>query len=750
MPARILHLSDIHFEAQFAPAVGLLLETLSVLKDERPINALVVSGDLVDSPSHHNFKKVKEWLNKVCSMCDLDVDNDTLEKNVIVVPGNHDYGFKGVLGLPSITGRHFHKHFSAVSNPHVRHMPHLNVTFFRLDSNRLGVDGARGRIGLKQLNQVQAQHDALGDSEKEKIKNSTKIAVIHHHPFSIPFTPSDRFLMLANPQYLLDFLTRNHIDLVLHGHKHVAPHSWLKLGTTASGVTTVVEVLGAGTAFKKEADQDPRGYNFNLIDIEANGLRFIRQFFAAAGEGFQEAHDFESFYEQLEIAHKNAKQQCNFAMERLEAEKVIDEEGDSSDEFRITSLTKAQEPYIVKHELERGHFGHLAVKSAGSINVSEEHLIPPSEHPRVREFEIHFSDTPKRDRPASFTVSSQAFNAFSTSLEEFKRKFPKPKPGQIVGEEWAERPLDKAVDHFYWTISFAKAYGFSRTPQFEVRDAMGKRHEFLTKALQPSFDFSPTARVAHFHIHAPPTGYTYRIFWNVKDVCGQVENLAVKNQTHLLRTKLLDLQGAIPSLTPRLKKIQQVLSAFCHLVVRKLNEDLHKDPRSLSKDIVKAEQLETSLMVYDDDKGQSPAHLKIVAAVNADKPQLQKFVLEIGDGNAGRAYKKNMIRFFDDQHASQDNRKRGTYIPLSAEGQSTPEVHKFLYSLPLRHPEDQKYICAILNIGTFDSMHGYLLATLNSSFGYSFLLDIAQEYVLRRLFEICEIWKEQSKLQKAG
>ena len=67
------------------------------------------------------------------------------------------------------------------------------------------------------------------------------------------------------------------IDVIVHGHKHRATWSHLRIGGT-SVEPFFIEVLGAGSAMKA-GDHYPRGHNFNVIDVAPAGARHVRQFF---------------------------------------------------------------------------------------------------------------------------------------------------------------------------------------------------------------------------------------------------------------------------------------------------------------------------------------------------------------------------------------------------------------------------------------------------------------------------------------
>ncbi len=88
-PARILHLSDLHFSASDDPIVR-LQPLLGDLRDRREgfgiesLDYLIISGDLTNRGAHEEFEQVHEFLSALVKKMKL-----TAERTIIV-PGNHD------------------------------------------------------------------------------------------------------------------------------------------------------------------------------------------------------------------------------------------------------------------------------------------------------------------------------------------------------------------------------------------------------------------------------------------------------------------------------------------------------------------------------------------------------------------------------------------------------------------------------------------------------------------------------------
>jgi hypothetical protein len=134
-----------------------------------------------------------------------------------------------------------------------------------------------------------------------------------------------------------------------------------------------------------------------------------------------------------------------------------------------------------------------------------------------------------------------------------------------------------------------------------------------------------------------------------------------------------------------------------------------------------------SVCDYED----TPPKLKVAAGTPPyiTDPNQWNFELEIGDGNAGRAYKKTFIRFHDADKVGSDKKEAYIRIPGS-------RSHTFLYSIPLKRPESENIVYCVLNLGTFGENEGNLLRGLNDEQGNQWLLEVAHAFVLTGLLEM--------------
>jgi len=406
----------------------------------------------------------------------------------------------------------------------------------------------------------------------------------------------------------------------------------------------------------------------------------------------------------------------------------IDVEGDRFNEIAYTDvaanpdfdLPSLKPPsYIV----ETGHLSPVWLKAEQSGPLAS--LRPIKNEARRVEFAVDFARTPTQADPASFTLESYDYNASSLDAVEFRRKFPK----RAILREWEEKSIEEPVDDFAWTLRFPRELRFERPPEFEVVDTRtAERHEWLTRVLTPSFYYSEPLHTAILAIHRPPAGYLYRIYWYIAARGPTEPAIDPKHQLQAdgFRKKLLAINEAIldhQTPPPIHAEVRRVLQAFAKCVEEKIAH------LAGTASYLQARDLDVSLMVYDKYRGDDVPVLRIVSCIGPEAHRHWPFTLEVGDGNAGRAFKKNIIRSWD--ALSSDPHQ--TYIL-----QAGLPPHSIIYSIPMRHPPpvSQDLIYGILNLGAHTAPPAGPLRLLNDKAGIEWLTDTAQEYVLKRLFDI--------------
>ncbi len=714
MTARIAHISDIHHERLDQGVSDRLTEALAIAHPD----FLVVTGDFVD-----NFWKLsaaKQWVLRLCDSVGIDPNT-----RLLTVPGNHDYRVLGNVGYRPITGHWYRKHFEGSNKSRIVLHEEFGICFIRIDSNPAMRGLARGTVNRRQLKAIENEIAALSDADRRFFSKATKIALVHHHPLPVPYEGSDTFLILNKAQNLIQFLAEHKVDCILHGHKHRAPHSIVCVGTCA-GTNRTIEVVGAGTAVAGGPDHEARGHNFNLITVEDSGLMFVQQFFAQGGEAFREevaypyvGHALGRVYERAVAAGHKYK--------RIDWFVQINEEGDGLNEITYSQLTPTTPNPIsfvgpFNYTCDTGHLSEARLiphkTSAGVTLVTDQ----AKRRSRNLEFTIHFEGGPTAQRPVDFGIRCLDFNSLAVNEASFRRKYPS-RAGRPASES-EEKELKEVTEHFSMTLLYPPGYKLDHPPSFEILGPEGGVHSWLSTALQPAFHFCQQLGICSLSVHKPPIGYSYRVAWQLPRDGLPPESANPAHAAVVERFAGLMLNLSVPSNSQLRKDVEKVMDAFAHLVANYINALLHTSATDFS-------QIEVSVMAYDARNPTEPPKLRIAAGTHA---ATDDFALEIGDGNAGRAYSGNKYRIFDAELAQRDLIYE-TYV--AREGR---QPHHFLYSIPLRHPESPHLIFGVLNVGTFVPAQGRLLKSLNTSDeSNAWLLEQAHSYVLRRLRELANI-----------
>ena len=198
-------------------------------KGDNPENyVILITGDLVENANNvDNYYKVKEQ---------LDILKLAGFNNILLVPGNHDYG-TGTVG-----NNKFVKFFKAFYYDCDYEYPKLDIiknnAFIGLDSMAEELHWydklfAQGELGDKQLKRLESILQSNEVNECERI-----IVYLHHHPF-------DPWLMhqLNDSNKLKEVLIKYPIDILLYGHNHA--------GRVHNGQWGISRCYDAGTATDK-------------------------------------------------------------------------------------------------------------------------------------------------------------------------------------------------------------------------------------------------------------------------------------------------------------------------------------------------------------------------------------------------------------------------------------------------------------------------------------------------------------------
>lgn len=215
---RVIQMSDLHFGRQEArDRKTYLLATVKNMVRRHKISNVIMTGDLFDNPSESDAAAFRDFYDALTIVA---------ERNPILIPGNHDKKWFGMLkwSQPSLSGVDWR---TIVVDTESR------VVFFCFDSASEG-EFAKGKVGDAQRIQVGKDFEIqLG--LKPEIEKYLRVAALHHHPVSFDVTArstswrfltklglgQERFLRMEDADGFLTWCAARQIPLVLHGHKHV-------------------------------------------------------------------------------------------------------------------------------------------------------------------------------------------------------------------------------------------------------------------------------------------------------------------------------------------------------------------------------------------------------------------------------------------------------------------------------------------------------------------------------------------------
>jgi hypothetical protein len=133
-------------------------------------------------------------------------------------------------------------------------------------------DEKRGQVAVGELGSLRNQLDALNPND---LKDSIKIALVHHHPILIPVfaEPGRGYDSIINSEIMLQLLRDYGFHLLLHGHKHYpqvltydAECGWR---APERNPLTIIAGGSAGSTELPQAERNPLN-TYNVIDMKWN------------------------------------------------------------------------------------------------------------------------------------------------------------------------------------------------------------------------------------------------------------------------------------------------------------------------------------------------------------------------------------------------------------------------------------------------------------------------------------------------
>lgn len=431
---------------------------------------------------------------------------------------------------------------------------------------------------------------------------------------------------------------------------------------------------------------------------------------------------------------------------------VIDEEGDAYNEMHYFGIVLPEDSGsalpLPKVEVQSGHISTFELIRDGrtSEGVTLEQS-PPGAAVRQIEMKVVFANRPTDLHPASFCLRNYDWNAYSMNMEEYRQK-----PGwREDGLDYLEKQITEDWEQLTMLVRFPERLTFTKEPFLEIysyASGSAARDDTITSKLQNCFYYSKSQRTALLHLRHPPVPYSCRISWLLGESPAAVTSSLVPKQRQRQRMfahKLLAIRRALLG-EPRAEPLvaaagAQVASASAAQASAEeqfgvVNSVLATVAQYVENELgpLDVNAIELSLMVLDEEQmeeaepgGRKLPVLRIAAGTHLSEPLYRDLFLFVGDGNAGRAWKRRAARLFD---PTAKDPKSHIYLPVSESLR-----HRFLVSLPLIDPDSAALVYGILNIGTFSDTQAEVLRPLWEQEQVERLTGYAQSFVLKRLLE---------------
>ncbi|HTS49898.1 MAG TPA: metallophosphoesterase [Bryobacteraceae bacterium] len=681
MVTRILHISDLHYPSRDDSVKQALEETISRLRPD----ILVITGDLANHPSlwwvfgKGRWRAVQRWLRSIRQR------SGDHPLTILTLPGNHDtlvFGLFGWCWPPTIIFKWLFKDWFKL----VHFDPKAQVTILTLDTNpRLALASAEGKAfgrRLSKLKQAMERHP-----HSAEIRRSTKVLLMHHHPLPVPFQGQDWLLHTRRVDRLLRFLAENQIDLVLHGHKHRATWSHIRIG----GVTDVplfIEILGAGAAMKR-TDYDPRGHNLNLIDIASGGVRHARQYFKKPGNpAFAELEASDAEKEVGRLVQVRFRQP--YRMQRLTWCIYVDEEGDGRNELRLEGLVfnrslEAYEVPLWKDTVIGGQVDEYRCTSAMPEQLGTT-LVRRNVADTERTF-IAFSQQPTSQSPANVVVENYDLNSYSMDQREaVELGLPD------TQRDYVDLLLTDPVDELVLDLRFPNRFRLLR-PRLEVFEPV--EADIVHQGLTAEFGshLSAVDNRLRATLRLPPPNYRFHVSWELPPPPKPQSDAGTARRSRFEQIYL----GLLDPGASRGGAYNQLWGAIIQGFQDLYSELEKRAGRAVlvansTISVLDRTTMDLSFMVCDRYSKKHPELRLILWSQQATYAEIfREFRLLIGEGNAGRAYKTKTVRLFD---AAASNPRTNTYRSFPGKPQ-----HHFLFSVPLLDPRSELPL-AVFSAGT--------------------------------------------------
>ena len=704
---RIAHLSDLHYPSRSEEAATALRAALTKLRPD----ILVVTGDLQDHP-WLDATAVRAWLEDTARGCGLtDSHGALLRDRVIVLAGNHDLFVFGLTGVHAITGPLFRRQHG-IRRCEVQYVATARVAFFHLDLNpAAALFSAEGTVYVDRLDSLR---EAIATHPlKSEILSATRILLVHPHPLPVPYNGTDFLLATQGTHHLLRFMAEQRIHMVLHGHKHFATWSHLRVGG-ATDHAHFLEILGAGSAMK-DGDIDSRGHNFNLITVSDAGVRRVRQYFKhPAASQFEEKPPSEPERETQALV--TGKYSARYRIAEIICKAEVDGEGTAKNRYTLRGVDfRGASDAVIRLPKIRDEFGVTGRYQLASGYPAGWSLaaINPA-HPV--DYELRCPGAAGDAKNDTVTVINQGYGTFALDAKSALNIGLQRVEGAAAFEEQFNFTLRECVGRLRIEICFPETFAIEGAAVTVTENDHALRNEPMTK--QAAACLKTIRSVLVLDLREPEPNLTYRIRWRIPFPALEEGQIGPEARRIVFERNLWSAMRQDKT------QVERALAKFAEIILEELAVRLGTDDLPF-------DDFDLSLMVRDLERpkpGKGASKPVLYVAVS-DRVAQDHFSPCVGQGNAGVAYLSGNPRFFDWDAPD---------IAAVYDGGHNGVRHRFLASYPL-----VELTCGlpllVLNIGTASPASATIMRPLASRALVQSVLPRLHTAVLRPLLKLASL-----------
>lgn len=295
----ILWVSDLHFSKEYEGGChhnfdkdsyenNRLANVISrAIKDHEinEPNAIIATGDFTYSADKEEFDKALDFLNDLKSQYNLG------SYRIALCPGNHDLSFSEDVSARDAsvtkTTEEAKKEYSSFYSQIYNRQPNdqlysirrfltrslVPVEIICLNSVVLQQDKemfqGMGYVGQEQLNNIEKE------LEKTRDTNAYRILILHHHLIPVayvePIEKHRKYSVTLDAGRIYEFINRNSIKLVLHGHGHKNFYAMLSTDSKAKKFCTLIALGSTGAIESDRGDGVPN--MFGVLEFKKNSIK---------------------------------------------------------------------------------------------------------------------------------------------------------------------------------------------------------------------------------------------------------------------------------------------------------------------------------------------------------------------------------------------------------------------------------------------------------------------------------------------